>query len=77
MTIEELKEVFDGLMKEGYTEEEILKIVYIMYADGKIPLEDLRTMTEVLGYEFTEEFENMPEHDKRTKGLKRNMEEEK
>lgn len=71
MTVEELKEVFEGLKKEGYTEEEILKIVYIMYADGKMPLEDLRTMTEVLGWEFTEEFEAMSEEDKKTKGLKR------
>lgn len=71
MTIEELKEAFESLKKEGYTEEEILKIVYVMYADGKMPLEDLRTMTEALGWEFTEEFEAMSEEDKKTKGLKR------
>ena len=70
MTLEELKKVFDDFKGEGYEEEEILEILYLMYADGKMPLEDLRTMTETLGYEFTEEFEAMSEEDKKKKGLK-------
>lgn len=69
MTLEELKKVFDDFKGEGYEEEEILEILYLMYADGKMPLEDLRTMTETLGYEFTEEFEAMSEEDKKKKGL--------
>lgn len=71
MTLEELKEVFDGLKDEGYEEKDILGILYLMYADGKMPLEDLRTMTETLGYEFTEEFEAMSEEDKKKNGLKK------
>lgn len=71
MTLEELKEVFDGLKGEGYEEKDILGILYLMYADGKMPLEDLRTMTETLGYEFTEEFEAMSEEDKKKNGLKK------
>ena len=69
MTLEELKKVFDDFKGEGYEEEEILEILYLMYADGKMPLEDLRTMTETLGYEFTDEFEAMSEEDKKKKGL--------
>lgn len=69
MTWEELKKIFEDFKSEGYEEEEILEILYLMYADGKIPLEDLRIMTEVLGYEFTEEFEAMSEEDKKKKGL--------
>lgn len=68
MTWEELKKIFEDFKREGY-EEEILEILYLMYADGKIPLEDLRIMTEALGYEFTEEFEAMSEEDKKKKGL--------
>ena len=70
MTLEELKKVFDDFKGEGYEEEEILEILYLMYADGKMPLEDLRTMTETLGYEFTEEFEAIAEEHKKKKGLK-------
>lgn len=70
MTLEELKEAIEGFKKEGYEEEEILEIFYLMYADGKMPLEDLRMMTEAMGYEFTEEFEAMSEEDKKQKGLK-------
>lgn len=69
MTLEELKKVFDDLKGEGYEEKDILGILYLMYADGKMPLEDLRIMTETLGYEFTEEFEAMSEEDKKKKGL--------
>lgn len=71
MTLEELKKVFDDLKGEGYEEKDILGILYLMYADGKMPLEDLRTMTETLGYEFTEEFEAMSEEDKKKNGLKK------
>lgn len=69
MTLEELKKVFDDFKGEGYEEKDILGILYLMYADGKMPLEDLRIMTETLGYEFTEEFEAMSEEDKKKKGL--------
>lgn len=71
MTLEELKEVLDGLKDEGYEEKDILGILYLMYSDGKMPLEDLRTMTETLGYEFTDEFEAMSEEDKKKNGLKK------
>lgn len=69
MTLEELQGALEQLKKEGYTEEDMLKIFYLMYRDGKISLDSLRTITEVLGYEFTEDFENMSEKDKKTKGL--------
>ena len=42
-----------------------------MYANEKMRLSDLRTLTELMGYEFTEEFEKMSEEDKKTKGLQR------
>lgn len=72
MTLDELKEVIEGFKKEGYTEEEILQIFYLMYVDNKIPLDDLRIFTEVMGWKFSDEFENMSEEDKKKKGLKYN-----
>lgn len=70
LSLEELQGALNQLRSEGYTEEDMLKVFYLMYSDGKISLDSLRTITEVLGYEFTDEFENMSKKDKKTKGLK-------
>lgn len=71
MTIEEAKEALEELKKEGNSEEDILKILYVMYQDDAITLSDLRSFTELLGYEFTEEFEAMSDEDKKTKGFEK------
>lgn len=71
MTIEEAKKALEQLKKEGYSDEDIVKTLYLMYANDKMCLSDLRTLTELMGYEFTEEFEAMSEEDKKTKGLQR------
>ncbi len=69
MTIEEAKHALEELKRQGDDEETILKVLYLMYADGKMDLNDLRILTGLLGYEFTDEFEAMSEEDKKTKGL--------
>lgn len=69
MTIEEAKHALEELKRQGNDEETILKVLYLMYADGKMDLNDLRILTGLLGYEFTDEFEAMSEEDKKTKGL--------
>ncbi len=71
MTIEELNEGLEILRKEGYTDEDILKVSYALYQEDKLELSDLRTITESVGYEFTDEFESMSEEDKKTKGLEK------
>jgi hypothetical protein len=68
MTIEELKGTIERLKAQGETDEQMLAVFYGMYIDDKITLENLRTMIDILGYEFTEEFEAMSEEDKKTKG---------
>lgn len=70
MTIDDAKEALEELKRSGESDEDILKVLYLMYCDGKMDLSDLRTFTELLGYEFTDEFENMSEDDKKVKGLK-------
>lgn len=72
MTIEEAKQALEQLKNNGYSEEDIVKTLYLMYADGKMSLSDLRTLTELMGYEFTEEFEAMSEEDKKRNGLEIN-----
>lgn len=71
MTIEEAKEALEELKQEGNSEEDLLKMLYIMYTDGKIRLSDLRTFVGLLGYEFTDEFEAMSEEDKKKHGFKK------
>lgn len=65
MNYKELKAYFDGLMKEGRSEEEILTSLYMMYSDGKITTDELRDFIGVLGYEFSDEFEALSEKDKK------------
>lgn len=49
--------------------QSMLKSFYMMYANDDITLDDLRVLTELVGWHFTEEFETMSEADKKTKGL--------
>lgn len=69
MTIEEAKKALEQLKSEGKTDEEILGGMYLMFADGTMTLSDLRTLTELLGYEFTEEFEALSDEDKKRRGF--------
>lgn len=72
MTLEDAKEALEELKRNGQSDEDILKVLYLMYTDGTIRLEDLRTFTALLGYEFTDEFEALSDDDKKTNGLKIN-----
>ncbi len=65
MTIEEAKKALKQLKAQGETDEEILRGMYLMYSDGVLSLDDLRTMTGLLGYEFTDEFEALSESEKK------------
>lgn len=69
MTLEEAKQALDELKAMGKTDEEILGGMYMMYANDEMSLDDLRALTELLGYHFSDEFEAMSEEDKKTKGL--------
>lgn len=71
MELEDLKEALEELKAEGISEDDRLKILYLMYANDEIDLETLREMADYMGYEFTDEFEAMSEHDKKTKGWER------
>ena len=66
MTKNEATQFFDGLKRQGYTEDEILAILYRLYQDDKISLDQLEALCAVLGYEFTDEFKNMSTEDKKT-----------
>jgi hypothetical protein len=69
MTMDEAKKAIEMLKDKYEGEENALKALYVMYQKDKISLEDLRAFCGIMGYEFTEEFENMSDEDKKTKGL--------
>ena len=69
MTLREAKQVIDEFLAQGEQEEDIVSALYIMYQDDDISLEELEKLIGILGYEFTEEFKNMSDEDKKTKGL--------
>ena len=69
MTLREAKQVIDEYLAQGMTEDDVLGTLYLMYQDDSINLEELEKLIGLLGYEFTEEFKNMSDEDKKTKGL--------
>ena len=57
MTIEEAKNGIEILRSEGRSDEEILNIVYEMYQNNEISIDELKMLSQLLGYEFEEGFE--------------------
>ena len=70
-TVKEMRDAIDDLKNSGESEEDILKVLYLMYTKDEFDLETLRALVDILGYEFTDEFEAMSEKDKKTKGWMR------
>lgn len=68
MTLEEAKAAIEDLKAQGETEDDILKVLYLMFTKGEFDVETLRALIGTMGYEFTEEFEAMSDEDKKTKG---------
>lgn len=68
MTLEEAKAAIEDLKAQGETEDDILKVLYLMFTKGEFDVETLRALIGTMGYEFTEEFEAMSDDDKKTKG---------
>ena len=69
MTLEEAKMAFEQLKAQGETNESILAVLYGMFAEDTIELDELESLIGVLGYEFSEEFKNMSPEDQKTKGF--------
>lgn len=69
MTDKEAKEMFEEMRGQGYTDDDILGALYLLYQDEELDTESLRKLLEILGYEFSEDFEKMSEEDKHKKGL--------
>lgn len=68
MTIKEVQNAIKTLKDDGKTEDEILYAFYRMYQKDEINFDQLEALVNELGYEITDEFRNMSEEDKKTKG---------
>lgn len=75
MTYEEAKAAIEDLKAQGESEDDILKVLYLMFTKGEFDVETLRALIGTMGYEFTEEFEAMSEEDKKTKGWEQETDE--
>ena len=56
MKIEEVKQVYEELMAEGYTAEDLLRGLIRMYKAKDISKNELKALCEALGVKFKEEF---------------------
>lgn len=65
MTLEEAKKALEELKEDYGDEEGVSKALYIMYSKDMITLDDFRAFLNILGYEFTEEFEAMSDDEKK------------
>ena len=69
MTMEDLKGLIEELKQEGNSEEDIVVGFYKMFQDDKINFEQLEALVHQVGWEITDEFRNMSDEDKKTKGF--------
>lgn len=68
MTVDEAKEVIEQLEAQGNSKEEIAGMFYLLFSEGKIKLEELENMINLLGFHLTEEFKAMSPEEQKTEG---------
>lgn len=68
MTPQEAKQFLDEQKAQGHSEEEILAVLYSMFVDDSINIDQLEALVGAMGYRLTEEFKNMSPEDQKTKG---------
>lgn len=65
MTVKEIEEVIEMLKNQGNSEEDIAASFYLMFAEKKIDLNQLRALLAVLGYDLSDEFLKLSEEEQR------------
>ena len=74
MTVDEAKEAIGELKAQGANEEEIAGSFYLMFVDGKIDVNQLNALVNLLGYHLTDEFLAMGEAEQKEKGFSKTEE---
>ena len=68
MTVDEGQKVIEQFEAEGKTKEEIAGAFYLLFRDGKIDINGLEGLVNLLGYELDDEFKNMSPEDQKNYG---------
>lgn len=76
ITIDQAYSAMQDMMANGTSEDDMLGILYLMFQDDKISLDELEALIDKLGYEFSDEFKNMSPEDQKTKGYEMASEED-
>lgn len=71
MTAEEAKKAIDSMKEQGKSDEELLFALYGMFQDGKVDVNELGDLVQLVGYELTDEFKNMSPEDQKTHGIEK------
>ncbi len=72
MTREDAQKAFEEFKTQGKTDEELAAMLYMMFQDEKINLEELEILLDVLGWKLTEEFKALSPEEQKNKGFKDN-----
>lgn len=68
MTIDEAKQAFAMMKKQGADDNTILGFLYNLFQNDRIDVNQLGALVNVLGYELTDDFKKMSPEDQKTKG---------
>lgn len=71
MTAEEAKKTIDSLKEQGKTDEELLVALYGLYQQDHIDINELGDLVQLVGYELTDDFKNMPPEEQKTQGIEK------
>lgn len=68
MTVDEGQKVIEQFEAEGKTKEEIAGAFYLLFRDGKIDINGLEGLVNLLGFELDDEFKAMSPEDQKNYG---------
>ena len=68
MTVDEGQKVIEQFEAEGKSKEEIAGAFYLLFRDGKIDINGLEGLVNLLGYELDDEFKAMSPEDQKNYG---------
>ena len=61
ITADEIRQMYELFKNEGKSDEEIIAAIFLIFKDGEITIEEFKNTLNVLGYDLSEEYLNLPE----------------
>lgn len=69
MSVDEAKEAISEMRAQGNSDEEIAGAFYLMFVDGKLDVNQLNALVNLLGYHLSDEFMAMDPEQQKTQGF--------